>query len=146
MKVILLQDVARIGRRFEIKNVPDGHALNFLIPRKLAESGAPGSIKRLESRRGKIEETKLNEGEAFAETLEKLSAEQFSMSVEANEQGHLFKGIKAEDIAKAITDAGGFIAASNIQLDAVIKAIGTHEVNAVLGEKRGVFSLIIEAK
>ena len=51
MKVILLKDVPRIGRKFDVKDVPDGHALNFLIPRKLALRGTPDAIARIEKER-----------------------------------------------------------------------------------------------
>ena len=46
MKVILLRDVAKIGKRFEVKEVPTGHALNFLIPKKLAEPATTEALRR----------------------------------------------------------------------------------------------------
>ena len=49
MKVILLKDVAKIGRRFEIKEVPDGYALNKLIPKNMAQFATPENIKRIET-------------------------------------------------------------------------------------------------
>ena len=49
MKVILLKDVAKIGRRHEVAEVPDGYALNMLIPKGLAKAGTPENIKKLTS-------------------------------------------------------------------------------------------------
>jgi peptidylprolyl isomerase len=50
MKVILLQDVAKIGKRFEVANVPDGYALNQLIPKRMAEPATPANMKKIERR------------------------------------------------------------------------------------------------
>ena len=47
MKVILLQDVRKIGRKHEVKDVSDGYARNFLFPAKLAEPASPGALKKL---------------------------------------------------------------------------------------------------
>ncbi len=48
MKVILLKDVQALGRKFDIKDVADGHASNFLLPKKLAEMATEKALKRLE--------------------------------------------------------------------------------------------------
>jgi large subunit ribosomal protein L9 len=48
MKVILLDDVAKVGRRGEVRDVSDGYARNFLIPKKLALSASAGNLKNLE--------------------------------------------------------------------------------------------------
>jgi large subunit ribosomal protein L9 len=48
MKVILLKDVAKMGKKNDIKNVSDGHALNFLIPQGLVEVATPKSLKKVE--------------------------------------------------------------------------------------------------
>ncbi len=51
MKVILLQDVAKIGRRYSIVEVNDGYALNQLMPKKLAEPATPANVARVEKMR-----------------------------------------------------------------------------------------------
>ena len=48
MKIILNQDVSKVGKKYEVKNVADGHALNFLIPRGLAVAATVGALKKLE--------------------------------------------------------------------------------------------------
>ena len=55
MKVIFLQDVARVGKRHDIKEINDGYAMNFLFPRKLAELATPSAIAELEKRKKNIE-------------------------------------------------------------------------------------------
>jgi large subunit ribosomal protein L9 len=48
MKVILLQDIRKVGKKFEIKDVSDGYAINMLIPRKLAETATDSAVKRIQ--------------------------------------------------------------------------------------------------
>ena len=144
MKVILLQDVARIGRRFEVKDVPSGHALNFLIPRKMAEPATPESLKRLESRQKNQEVDIAVKQEAFKAALEKAQAPQ-TMTVEANEQGHLFKGVRAEDIAVFLNEQGIMVKAEQIQLEAPIKELGEHAILLKDGDVEGSVRLVISA-
>ena len=72
MKVILLQDIARVGRKNEVKDVPDGHAQNFLIPRRLAEPANAGNLKKLQEMEGKRAATAEGELAAFQKAVEKL--------------------------------------------------------------------------
>ena len=50
MRVIFLQDVPRVGKKYDIKEINDGYAMNFLFPRKLAESATPRAVAELEKR------------------------------------------------------------------------------------------------
>jgi large subunit ribosomal protein L9 len=146
MKVILLRDVARIGRRYEVKEVPSGHALNFLIPRKLVEPATPENLKRVEAQRKKQETTVVLEAEHFDEALEKLKELKVSITAEANEQGHLFKGVKVEDIARALQSEGLQVDVRHINLPHPLKAVGPHEIELHSGKKKGTFVLNIVGK
>ena len=146
MKVILLQDVARIGRRFEVKEVPTGHALNFLIPRKLAEPATPKSIKRVEELKKKKEHDTEETVAAFTDALKKLESETLEMQVEANEKGSLFKGINSSDIALLLKDKGFAIEESAVVLDTPIKELGSHTVTLQLGDVSGSATVSVVAK
>ena len=62
MKVILLKDVAKLGKKYEVKEVPDGHATNFLIPRGLVEIATSGGLKKVElSREKEAQEKKVRD-------------------------------------------------------------------------------------
>ena len=146
MKVILLQNVARIGQKFEVKDVPSGHALNFLIPRKLAELATPQSLRRLEERRGRIEAEQGEHAEAFAAILAKLADTKVEMVVPANEKGHLFKGVHQSDIAEHLGSVGLAVEETSILLPAPIKEVGEHIVKLEAGDQKGEFTLTISAK
>ena len=144
MKVILLQDVARIGRQYEIKDVPDGHALNLLIPKKLAEPATPANLKRLQARTGqKAAELEASQ-EVFLETRSKLKETPVTITVAANEKGHLFKGLKAADIAHAVTEQVGTLGVTQVQLADPIKELGEYTITISSAGEDGVFTLNIE--
>jgi large subunit ribosomal protein L9 len=146
MKVILIKDVARLGRRNEVKEVPSGHALNFLIPRKLAIIATPESMKRLNEQVSKIEEGKQNLKQSFEDAVAKLHDRTVVYHTEANEQGHLFKGIGADTIAEHLQSEGFAITKSNIVLEHPIKSLGIHAVGLEYGEVKGVCNLEVVKK
>lgn len=146
MKVILLQDVARIGRRFQIKEVPDGHARNYLIPRRLAEPATPESEKRVLERAGKLAGAKEDAKENFAQVVLLLETTKVELIANANAEGHLFKGIKKEEIAEAISKAVGHIDAASVILDTPIKSLGEHVVALEHAGKKGNVTLMVIAK
>lgn len=146
MKVILLQDIARIGRRFEVKDVPSGHALNFLIPKKLAEAATPQSLKKLAERTQKSALDTEAANAAFQNSLKKLESEPVEMQVEANEKGVLFKGVSVEDIASQLKTDGHAVSKEQVVLDAPIKEVGDHIIELASGDQKGSFTLTIRAK
>lgn len=146
MKVILLQDVAKIGRRFEVTDVPDGYALNKLIPQKMAEPATPENMKRVQARAQKIESERVAADVAFDEALEALADREIQLEVEANENGHLFKAVSAKEIVSALSDEGVTVTVANIVIPTPIKEVGPHRVELVSGDKKTGISIEITAK
>lgn len=128
MKVILLRDVARLGKRSEVKDVPAGHALNFLIPQKLALPATPENLRRIEKEHAHHAEKTAHHEADFKVALETLSKEAIELSAQANAQGHLFKGIHAADIALRFKELNIPISADEIDLAHPIKEVGEHTV------------------
>ena len=129
MKVILIKDVARLGRKSEIKDVPSGHALNFLIPRKLAIIATPEQIQKVREEEKQHASQKEHAHAAFAEVCATLKNKIIHYHTEANAQGNLFKGVSADDIVRHLKDSEGFeVAKSSIHLEHPIKTLGTHIV------------------
>lgn len=147
MKVILVRDVARLGRRNEIKDVPDGHALNFLIPKKLAVIATPQEIKRLNEEVGKHDAAHTETLRAFDYACEALKDTPVTYEGEASEQGQLFKGINERDIALVLKERMGIILHENtIKLPHHIKSVGTHEVQLSFEGHEGVCTLHVVKK
>jgi len=146
MKVILLKDVAKIGRRSEVVSVPDGYALNKLIPQKMAQPATAENLKKVQARSEKIEADRVAADATFDEALEVLGERTITLEMEANENGHLFKAVSANDVLQALHDEGVSVTKEQIVLPRQIKEVGTHEVQIVSGDKSGSFELDIVAK
>lgn len=136
MKVILTKDVPGIGRMYDVKNVAEGYASNFLFPRGLAKVATDAEIKRVEATKAAHEaEMKVQEN-LLAKSLESLKDKTITIAAKANEKGHLFSGITAEKIAKALqAETRMNVAASLIELKTPIKEVGEHTVDVSLGGK-----------
>jgi len=128
MKVILLQDTPKIGKKFEIKNVADGFAINFLFPQKLAKLASEQTIKEIEITKKKYESEKELEIKEIKEILDKLK-DPIEIEVKTNEEGKLFAGLDKKEIGEALQEKLGIKINSEIlQLDKPIKEIGEHKI------------------
>jgi large subunit ribosomal protein L9 len=141
MKVILLRDVAKIGKRYEIVEVPDGFALNKLIPKGDAQPASPENIKRVNNLRAKTQLTKSEELVALKVVAETLKQEPLQVSAQANEQGHLFQAVRAEDIIAAAAARMVQIAKEHITIDSPIKSVGEHIIS--LKSQKEVFAVTL---
>ena len=124
MKIILLDDVAKVGRRGEVRDVSDGYARNFLIPKKLALSASAGNMKNIEhikqQAHAKADRVK-DDAEALRQRIEALTLEERR---QASEEGKLFGSVTAQDIVDFLDKHGVKIERRRIQLDEPIKALG----------------------
>ncbi|MEZ4104619.1 MAG: 50S ribosomal protein L9 [Candidatus Paceibacterota bacterium] len=132
MKVILLRDVAKIGRRFEVVNIPDGYALNSLIPKKDAEPATPANLKRIEKQKTKTASNREADLADFKIKAEKLCAKPLEIPAEINEIGHLFQSIHASDIVMAAKNCDITLSENTIVIDKPIKEAGEHSVTLKL--------------
>ena len=143
MKVILTQDVAKIGKRFEVKNIADGYAINFLFPQKLAKLATDQAIDEIEIAKKKYQVEKEVALKEVKEVLEKLK-EPIEIKAKTNETGKLFAGIDKEVIVEAILDKTGMkIDPEIIELKKPIKEVGEHNVKIGMDEEEGSVNLII---
>lgn len=147
MKVILLKDVAKLGKRFDVKEVNSGHALNFLIPRGLAVTGTAEALKKVELDKAKeIGERKVNE-DLLLKNLSKLEQTSLKVIGKANAKGHLFAGLHREDVASEISKQAHLnIDPMSIMLDHPIKVVGEHEIEVAGAGKTIKIKLVIEGK
>lgn len=127
MKVILQKDVAKLGKKHSVVEVPDGYALNKLIPQKMAVSASPDNLKRILNLKAEANATYEADESAYKEAMAKLSNLKPQIEAEANAQGHLFKAVKSEDVyACLVKNDITTIPASAIIIKKPIKTCGTH--------------------
>lgn len=145
MKVVLLKDVAKLGKKFEIKNVADGHALNSLIPQGLAAVATDAVVKRAEAEKAIIAEKRKKEEAELVKNLDAVKALQLQIVAKANPKGHLFSSIHKAEIAAEIRKAGIAIDAEFVSIDKPIKEVGEHTVEIVAGGKSAKCKLVVVA-
>jgi large subunit ribosomal protein L9 len=124
MKVILLDDVAAVGRRGDVREVSDGYARNFLIPKKLALSASAGNLKNLQhiktQQDAKAERIK-GDARGLQQQIEALTYEERR---QASEEGKLFGSVTSQDIVEFLARHNVKIERRRIHLDEPIKALG----------------------
>jgi large subunit ribosomal protein L9 len=129
MKVILSKDVQGTGKAGEVKDVADGYARNYLIPRKLAIPATGGALKTVEARKAS-EEKKAAAEEAAARALaERLTSAPVVLTAKVGDQGRLYGSITSADIAEQLSaHLGQQIDKRRIELADPIRQLGTFEV------------------
>ncbi|MBI4093697.1 50S ribosomal protein L9 [Candidatus Kaiserbacteria bacterium] len=127
MRVILLHDVGGVGKRNEVKNVADGYALNFLIPRGLAEQATPEKLATHEKRVAEDAVRREREEDALKAIVKDLHGARISLAVRATEKGGLFKTIGQREIALELKQQKEVtLSEQAIHPLAPIKTIGDH--------------------
>ena len=146
MKVILLKDVAKIGKKGEVAEVPDGYALNQLMPKKMAEPATSANLKRVE----KLSATAVASADAavakFAAAKASLAAYKPVVTAEANEKGHLFKAVNAGDIAAAASKNGILLSEDMIKFTGPVKDLGEHTIQLTHGQDHAEFIIEVTQK
>lgn len=128
MKVILLRDVAKIGKRFAIVDVPDGYALNKLIPSKDAEPASANNIKRINQLKERNQANKAGQVTEIKEIVEKITSLPLQIIMEANDLGHLFQAVKVADVVKSAKERDITIPEDYLKITETIKTIGDHQI------------------
>jgi len=137
VKVILLNDVPKVGRRNEVRDVSSGYALNFLIPRGMAKQADAGSVKKLEHDKATRDEKKKKEDEILARGLDSIKGMTLEMTKKANDKGHLFASVHVDEIVALIKERTGLdLDPSHIDYDKPIKELGEHELGIKASDKQ----------
>lgn len=141
MKVILTKDIKGTGRAHSVVDVKDGHALNLLIPRGHAVLATPHAVKRAETHAVRADEQRALSSKLVEERLAALAEGKVTFVKKANEKGHLYDAVDAEEIAEK---AGLPVAV--IRIEKPFKDVGEHEVSVSVGDAFGKFTIVIEAE
>ena len=144
MQVILLKDVAKVGRKNEVKNAADGYARNFLIARGLAVAATPAALASLDETLKKQSVTAEIKHELLAGALETFKNQPITIVTKANAEGQLFASLKVADIVSAIkTQTRIELDPTWLLLDKPIKTAGEHTINIKAGDLAGHLRLIV---
>src|SRR3989344_2702155 len=104
MKVIFLHDVPRVGKKYDVKEVNDGYATNFLLPRKLAEAATSQALSNLEKRKKTIDIEREVQEALLVKNLEAIKGKTITITAKTDEKGHLFSKIHSKEIILAMKE------------------------------------------
>ncbi len=129
MKILLCQDIEKLGWFGDVVEVAEGYARNYLLPQGLAKVPSEANIRSLaEEKSGRIEQRKLAR-QQLEKAVSDVEGAEAVIAAKANEQGHLFGSVSRHDIAENLRQQGFEITDDMIQFaEHHIKQVGTHDI------------------
>ena len=135
MKVILLDNIKGVGKKDEVINASDGYARNFLFPKKLAVEANAENMAKLKGKQDSMSHKKAVEKDEAKQIAEKLKTICPKLKIKTGENGKVFGGVTAKDIADALNKEYKInIDKKKIDLKESIKTLGVTKVNVKLYE------------
>jgi len=132
MKVILKEDIKKIGKMGQIVDVADGFARNYLVPKGLAVEANTKNIRSIEHEKKIVHEKARKLKDSAQDLSSKISAMTITIKAKAGEEGKLFGSVTTMDIAEALHNEGIEIDKKRISLEEPIKRLGSYPVNIKL--------------
>lgn len=135
MKVILKADIKGVGKKNEVINASDGYARNFLLPKNLAVEANTENMSKLQAQKDANQYKKDTEKEEAKKIAEKMTKISIRVEVKAGENGKIFGGVSAKDIAESLEKQHKIkIDKKKVDLKETIKTLGIHTVEIKLYE------------
>jgi large subunit ribosomal protein L9 len=134
MKVLLCEDIQKLGWLGDVVEVSEGYARNYLLPQGLAKAATQASIRGIAEEKANRAELRKLEGKRREEAAKAVEGAEAVVAAKANEQGHLFGSVTAHQIAANLRSQGFEVADEIVQLPEHIKEVGTHAVTLQFGQ------------
>lgn len=147
MKVVLIKDVPNLGKSGEVKEVSDGHARNFLIPKGLAKLASSEVLEEMRRKEQLLQDKKIKQAEKNKTVLKKINGMTIGLKAKADDKGHLFGSITTDQIITRLKKKGLEIDKNKIKLPGPIKQLGNFKIDIELdSENKAQLHLIVEAE
>jgi large subunit ribosomal protein L9 len=144
MKVILLQAVERIGKPFDVVEVKDGYARNYLFPRKLAMEATEGNLRGLEKSKKRFSKQIEKKRMLSMDIAERINNLSVKTTIKTGMDGKTFGSITSADLAQLLQDEGVEVDKKHIILKESLKQPGVYDIKVHLGENLdAVFKLAV---
>ena len=132
MKVVLLQDIEKIGKKYDVKDVADGYARNFLLAKNLAKAATEEMLEWVKVQKEILEkkaEENLKESQGLASSLD---GQEVVLDVKIGPEGQLFESITSQKIVEKLKEMGFTVKKSQIDLSEPIRETGEFPVKVKL--------------
>ena len=143
MRVILLQNVQKVGQKGTVVEVSDGYAANALFPNKKAIPATPKNLEALQRTIASVQASKALEHGLLEAAIKSLPDMTVTIAMRANDKGHLFSKVDTATIVEALSKQRINLSEKNIVLKEPIKSLGTYTVPVVEGEYKATISIAV---
>lgn len=144
MKIILLQDVTKLGQKGSVAEVADGYAQNVLIPKKMALPATAGNLKQAEDGALRSAERVAMDAALAKQALGQLDGKTVTIQAKASESGTLFEAIHEKQILEAIKKEFNIaLPESALALEGPIKKVGDHSLPLSLSGSSAALTLSV---
>jgi len=134
MKLLLKENVSRLGKLGEIVEVKAGYARNYLLPQGLAVQPTAGNIKAVEKAKQRYLEEMAKRREELEARAQVLEGKEVTIAARANEEGHLYGSIGPAQIVAALGEQSTLVEPKDIRLDQAIRRLDKYDVTIQLDE------------
>ena len=148
MKVILLKDIDNLGKEGDVKEVADGYARNFLLPKKLVKVATKKTLSELEKEKELVAKKAEEELKAIQEIVSQVDGREIEISMKLKEGGKIYGSVTPYKISRALKQKGFDLKKTQISLKEPIKKLGEYSVivNFDHGLEADVKVIIVEEK
>lgn len=128
MKIILLKDIKNLGKEGEVKEVADGYARNFLLPKNLVKIATKKALEELEKEEELEAKKAEKELKAIQEIVSQVDGQEIGISMKLKENGEIYGSITPYKISRALKKKGFDVKKTQISLKEPIKKLGEYPV------------------
>lgn len=148
MKVVLRQDVPKLGEAGSVHDVAGGYARNFLIPQGMAVYASEGELKMAAHNQAVKDRKVARQEEQLRSLADKIEGQALTFEARAGEGGRLFGSITANEVAEQLSSKiGEEIDRRRVQLDEPIRTLGDHSVSVhLVGRLRPTITVTVNAE
>ena len=141
MKVVLLQSTPKLGKKGDIKEIPNGYARNYLIPNGIADILTKHTLNMLSAQVAKRERLKKQDSKDKLKIVSQLDRKRIVVSAKVNDAGTLYAGLDKKAISKELKVLGFNVEPFEIKLKQPIKKFGKHTVELRFGKEKATIKL-----
>lgn len=142
MKVVLTQDVANVGKRFAVVELPDGYVRNRLLPKGLAREATAANIRWARNEAARSRQSQTDAAAAVAALRDAIGQDTLQIKCAAGDAGQLFGSVGPKDIADAVRERFGVtLQPAQLHLPDPVKQVGTYEVRVTGDQEELRFSI-----
>jgi large subunit ribosomal protein L9 len=128
VQLLLIQSVDHLGKQGDVVTVKRGYALNYLLPQGLATQATDHHRRMVEKHKARLHEIEKARLATLRQLSDAIAKQSVTIEANANEEGHLYGSVNANEIAAALKAAGFHITTDQVRLEGPLKELGLYTV------------------